>query len=193
MVVLAIPLILYFSYETPPKPEVTYGEFPFTLIYEIDGERVEVKDTLVVEYLGVGANEGRGKYNEWNRYLKSKYSSGYMRNSVVLYEGLFNNNSAIVYLELGSCEYYMGLEEEALYYYHSDVRPGDIVLDTPGYYGALTDEELYDKFKIEIIKKEISSPIESNQTEGEVPDILPDALICHNILDLKKQKANVIY
>ena len=48
----------------PEKPDVTYGEFPFKLICEKNGERVEINDVWVIEYLGVGSNEAMGKYNK---------------------------------------------------------------------------------------------------------------------------------
>ena len=77
--------------EPPDKPEVTYGEFPFTLIYEIDGETIIIEDTLVIRYKGVGSNKGIGKYNEWDRYLKSKMDKGYVVQSVRLFNGVLEN------------------------------------------------------------------------------------------------------
>ena len=144
----------------PKKPEVTYGEFPFTLIYEINGETITVEDTLVIKYKGVGANEGVGKYNKWDRYLKSEMSGGYMRHNVRLFQGfLENGSSATIFLELGSCEYYMGLQEDRLYYYHTDMKPGDIAILSSEYNGPLSEETLYNDYGIKIIKKELSPPI----------------------------------
>ena len=144
----------------PDKPEVTYGEFPFTLIYEIDGETITIEDTLVIRYKGVGANEGVGKYNEWDRYLKSQTDEGYIRHSVRLFDGLLENgNSATIFLELGSCEYYMGLQEDMIYYYYTDMKPGDIAILTHEYTGPLSEETLYNDYGIKIIKKELSPPV----------------------------------
>lgn len=143
----------------PEKPGITYGEFPFTLMYEINGETITIEDTLVIRYKGVGSNEGIGKYNKWDRYLKSKMNEGYVRNNVVLFHGLLENgNSATIYLELGSCEYYIGLQEDMQYYYYLDIKPGDIVIFTHEYNGSLSEEELYNDYGIKIIKKELSSP-----------------------------------
>ena len=67
--ILSLPWLLFeVLAPNPPAPEVTYGEFPFSLVYEIDGERVEIKDTLVIEHKGVDYNEGMGKYNKWKTY-----------------------------------------------------------------------------------------------------------------------------
>ncbi len=158
----SIPILFYLSYPDPPKPEIKYGEFPFELVYELDGETFIIEDTLIIEYKGVGANEGVGKYNEWNRYLKSQQVENYIRHNVILFDGLLQNgNSALIYLELGSCEYYMGLEEDRIYYYYSDTKPGDIAILTHEYNGSISTEELYNNYNInlKIIKLELSSPI----------------------------------
>ena len=55
----------------PPKPEITYAEFPFEIVYELEGETVTVNDVYVCEYDGIGMNEGVGKYREWKGYIKS--------------------------------------------------------------------------------------------------------------------------
>lgn len=67
--------------EEPAKPEIEREEFSFTLIYEINGERKEVKDTLICEFDGIGVDEGRGKYRKW----KSKLASG--NTNIKLWEG----------------------------------------------------------------------------------------------------------
>jgi len=55
----------------PPKPGITYSEFPFRLVYEINGERKVIEDTLICEYDGIGMDEGRGKYRKWKEHLAS--------------------------------------------------------------------------------------------------------------------------
>lgn len=58
--------------ENPPKPAYTYGEFPFHLEYEIDGQVKTVEDTVIVEFDGFGLSEGSGgKYIQWKRSLAS--------------------------------------------------------------------------------------------------------------------------
>lgn len=156
-----IPLIVdSIISSNPPEPKIKYGEFPFTLVYEIDDETIVTEDTLIIEYKGVGWNEAQGKYNKWNRYLKSQRVKGYIRHNVILFNGLLENgNSAVIYLELGSCEYYMGLEDDMKYYYYSNIKPGDIVINSRTYTGPINEEELLEKFNIKIIKKTISNPI----------------------------------
>ena len=44
--------LTYFA-PNPLKPEITYGEFPFTLTYELDGEIKTIEDVVVCEYDGI--------------------------------------------------------------------------------------------------------------------------------------------
>ena len=146
----------------PPAPETNYGEFPFKLVYEIDSEITTVEDTLVIEYKGVGWNEGLGKYNKWSVYWMNKKDSNEEladHTEITLFDGIYEGSSTSVSLELGSCEYYMGLEETQSYYEHFGIQSGDIVMKCPNYTGPISDEELYEKFGIKIIEKSVSKPI----------------------------------
>lgn len=68
-------ILLYIGFsltENPPKPAYTYGEFPFHLEYEIDGQVKTVEDTVIVEFDGFGLNGGSGgKYIQWKKSLAS--------------------------------------------------------------------------------------------------------------------------
>ena len=54
----------------PPEPAVQYAEFPFNLVYELDGENIEVVDVYVCEYDGV-AFTSNGWMRKWKGYVKS--------------------------------------------------------------------------------------------------------------------------
>ena len=165
--ILSLPWLLFeVLAPNPPAPEVTYGEFPFSLVYEIDGERVEIKDTLVIEHLGKGMNEGNGKYNKWNSYYKNSQEYTYTR-EIILFRGNIEEliGPVRVVFALGTCEYYMGLPDTS-----SSKKPGDIIIyyyeeDNDSFNGLrnvirpITEEELYDYCGIRIIEKSISDPI----------------------------------
>ena len=53
-------------------PEIRYGEFPFRLEYEINGERFVIEDTVICEFDGIGWNEAQGKFRKWKDYLLTK-------------------------------------------------------------------------------------------------------------------------
>lgn len=42
---LIVFLVMMFS-PSPSKPTITHGEFPFKIVYEINGERKTIEDTL---------------------------------------------------------------------------------------------------------------------------------------------------
>jgi hypothetical protein len=54
-----------------PRPEITQGEFAFRLEYEIDGERIVIEDTVIVEHGGTSWDAGIGNHNVWNNRLAS--------------------------------------------------------------------------------------------------------------------------
>ena len=54
-----------------PKPEITYGEFPCVLTYEVNGEIKVIEDVIVCEFDGFEAANEAGKYRKWKTYLKS--------------------------------------------------------------------------------------------------------------------------
>lgn len=165
LVVLLNPFTLLYigNSQEPPKPAVTYGEFPFELVYEIDGERIAVKDTLVIEYDGVGGGGSIGKYNKWAPFCESQRGTGkYLKDydKLILFSGSIKGSEPVtIKFDLGSCAYYMGVEETQTYYEHLGIQPGDIVISSRAYTGPISDEELYENYNIKIIKKTISPPI----------------------------------
>ena len=134
-----------------------YGEFPFKLVYEANGERIEIDDVLVIEYLGQDWNEGTGTYNKWNTFHK-KGTKTKNCTTVDLYERGEIDGVTITFF-LGSCEYYMGLDETigSIYKLYK-INPGDIVISSHKEFRVISDEELYDDFGIKIIEKSVSSP-----------------------------------
>ena len=56
----------------PPKPEITYGEFDFKLVYEIDGEIQTIEDTIICEFDGFNIDEVNGKTRRWKEEFKNE-------------------------------------------------------------------------------------------------------------------------
>lgn len=56
----------------PPKPEITYGEFDFKLVYEIDGEIKTIEDTIICEFDGFNIDEANGKTRRWKEAFKNE-------------------------------------------------------------------------------------------------------------------------
>ena len=175
-IVLLIPLLVVFFVTLPwtliylhdvfspdpPKPPVDYAELPFKLVYEIDGEIITVEDTYVIKYKGVDWDEGQGKHNVWyTSFLGQSHGKdyNYVDGAVIILDDLKDGSSGRIEFLLGSCEYYMGLEEEEPLYKYDDVSPGDIVLFSSGYTGPISDEELKNEYGITILEKSISPPL----------------------------------
>ena len=74
MCVYLFPQVVMFiinkSGENPPQPQITYGEFPFWVEYEINGKIIKVEDIIICEYDGVG-NGTDGKFLKWKKRISS--------------------------------------------------------------------------------------------------------------------------
>ncbi|MCL2679484.1 MAG: hypothetical protein FWF18_04285 [Dehalococcoidia bacterium] len=135
----------------PPMPEIRYGEFPFRLEYEINGELIVIEDTVICEFDGVDVSwEGDGKTRKW----KSHLASGNDR--VVLLD--LDISEAICAL-MGWAEYYMG---------DSNYKPdeGGLIPDVYIYdasqtvtYRDISIDDLYYIYGIRLISWEFTDPI----------------------------------
>jgi hypothetical protein len=135
----------------PPEPQIKYGEFPFRLEYEINGEKFVVEDTVICEYDGIGWNEGTGKHRKWKEYLASNGEKGVL---------LLTDTTRKIYCFVGSARYYMGDEN------YPEERPltpriYDIKLDDNDM-SIFTQNELRGKYNIKLVSWEFSEPIENS-------------------------------
>ena len=152
----------------PPEPQIQYAEFPFTLVYEIDGEVITVQDSYVCEFAGFSWNEGRmEKFRTWKKHLKSNPAE-----EAVL---LTTDGDAKIYCNFINPQYHMGDVDEFIGNDLSNYNPRPIVYryvfpnETGGYSATLIeDEELWEKYKIRIIRFEISDPIENSFSDDPI-------------------------
>lgn len=136
----------------PPKPEITYGEFPFEITYAINEEVYSVDGVYVCEYAGIGANEGVGKYVDWDGYIKDTED-----------EDLFimEKDGKKIYCSVGWPEYYMDDPED-----DTDSAPEPLFYSKFPYLGGtsthyINAEELAD-YGIMVISYELSKPIKNS-------------------------------
>jgi len=91
----------------PPRPEITYGEFPFRVEYEKNGERIVVEDTIICKFNGFSSISCsiRTKHREW----KASFASG---RAIPFGAGtgayLEVDGANQLFLSLGGAGYYMG-------------------------------------------------------------------------------------
>ena len=153
-VLLLISIVFSISSCTSiPSPKVTKAEFPFEIVYELDGEPITVNDIYVCEFDGLGWNENFGKHRQWKGYVKSTGKS-----HVVLLE----DGDLKLACDLGSPAYYM-----------SDPSAADVDEFTPHIYyirtfasggvssGVANIEPLLEKYKIKLISWNFPKPIEN--------------------------------
>ena len=138
----------------PPAPEITYAEFPFEIVYEIDGEITTVNDVYVCAYDGVGMNEGVGKYRKWKGYVKSTGEADLI---------LLEDGDLKLACSPGAPKYYMSDPEPPdtpytphIYY----IRTNDVIGGTEA--GILDIEELLEKYKIRLVSWELSEPVQNS-------------------------------
>jgi hypothetical protein len=156
IIFLNLPWLLLFigihSKPNPPHPEITYGEFPFRLEYEINGDRKVIEDTLICEFDGFGADEGRGKYRKW----KQRLASGQKNVTLVRV-----NDSNEIYLFPGSAEYYMGdLDTDR----NDSSFPNALYIQKDGRFtsgGIIRADELLSKHHIKLISWNPSQPVKN--------------------------------
>ena len=138
----------------PPKPEITYAEFPFEIVYEIHGETVTVQDVYVCEYVGIGFDKGRGKHREWKDYIKS---SG--EEDLILVE----DGSLKLACYVGFPEYYMSDPETYDYEYTPFIG---YIIHPNEYggtsYGGLDAEPSLNQYDLKLISWKLSEPIENS-------------------------------
>lgn len=154
MVMIGTLLVTWLLSPDPPKPVITYAEFPFEIVYEIDGDTVTVNDIYVCEYDGITTDGGGGKCSAWKGYFKSNGSD----NLILLQDG----NLALA-CSVGYPQYYMSDPVKDPYDYvpsiYYIVSPNDLGGTT---YGSLDIEPILDQYKLRLVSYELSDPIENS-------------------------------
>ncbi len=136
----------------PPEPRIKEGEFPFEIVYEIDGQRVTMQDVYVCRYAGSSSLVTGGKVRYWKGYVKSTGERSPM---------LLKENGTKVMFFIGDPEYYMGDdpgEWEPEVYYVNAYNNNPLV--SQGW--PEDDEELLEDYGIKIISYKLAEPIENS-------------------------------
>lgn len=144
----------------PPKPEITYGEFPIRVTCEINGEIKVIEDTVVCEFDGFENLGSAGTYRKWKSHLKSGNNSLVFlpieQDSLTIEVGIFH----------GSPNYYMGDFEQSKEEYQkimADDRYREYILweGNSQTRHSITKEEVWEKYKFKILDIQYSPPIQN--------------------------------
>ena len=148
-----------------PKPEVTHGEIPFQLTYEINGETKVIEDTIVCEFDGFIVEGENGKYRKWKTSLKNGNERLTLLDLRPLNEiNEFGQTMLELYFYYGTAAYYMGdntnpfaRDAQGFDYVSYEFQTADGKTGKSGYEA----EEAYEKYKIRLINWECAPPIEN--------------------------------
>ena len=145
----------------PLKPEIRYGEFPFEIVYKLDGQLYTLNDVLVCEYGGINANEGVGKYNSWKGYLKSTGDEAIV---------LLRKNNVRIICTISSPDYYMN-DPACLF---QEIVPSLVLIQDDKSITSAHDlsEEECQAYGIELISWTLSEPIQNNLTKNLPPMVV---------------------
>ena len=150
----------------PPRPEITYGEFPIRVTCEVNGEEIIVEDTVICEFDGYSWTGG-GVYRQW----KSSLASG--REEILL---LAIDESTELSCTGDTPEYYMDdlesvnrtregyekLRENLFEGYFISLRKKT---DNGYVSNGLSAKEALEKYGFRVISVEYSEPIENTFPE----------------------------
>lgn len=150
---IALKLGLVFSKE-PAKPAETHGEFPYKLVYEINGKQYVSEGKFICEYGGISLNEGRGKHRTWKGFVNGTNVSGVL---------LFEDETNIIYCYIGDAGYYMGDNEYSGHNPNKPLVPHLYCKSKTMDEGLLISEsEILDLYNINIIEYEFAKPIKNS-------------------------------
>ena len=153
LLLVLVVLICVTSCQNVPRPQIQEEEFPFEIVYEIDGETVTVNDIYVCKFDGFDWNEAVGKYRKWKGYIKSSGAEELI---------LLEDGDLKFAVSIGSPEYYMGdptcsyfENEPSIFYIKSNEFGGTTA-------GLSDIESLLERYKLKLVSWTFSEPIENS-------------------------------
>ncbi len=148
---------------SPKKPEITHGEFPFRLEYEIDGEVKVIEYTIMFDYWGA-KRIGDEEVRNWVRtfagggedlvLLNIEEPANIWMNGEIIKQTVFYEVRAGDYYMEGPHENGIETEDPFRYAYICSKHEDGIKL-----YIVYSSDELYKDFKIRIISWAVAEPI----------------------------------
>ena len=163
-IILIMPWLILmiggFFLPNPNYPEITYGEFPICLEYEINGQYTKVEDVLICEFDGFGFNEGNGKFRKWKARLKSGNNRITLLKNADIEICYFpvKDDSRLSGVFMGDTEYYSGDIDNT---FPDAWYTGDFESRMVNEY-IIPADELWDKYKIKLLSWDTAPPIQNN-------------------------------
>jgi|GEM_PF-1638453 len=171
MIIISAPLDAMNRQQASQSPEITSGEFPFRVVYELEGETHVMEDVLICEFAGHEQGTGRRRWS-WRLYYDYEATpvDGF-RNTLLILEGenmdsvLANarNERFRIFVHAGSCQHYMegsrgsrNTPEILIQERRTLSGGGSTTLDS-----SISNRQLEEYFGIYILEFSFSDPIEN--------------------------------
>ena len=138
--------------EYPTEPLVQYGEFPFTLEYEVNGEKYICSDTIICEYMG----------DEWHTSFENRSDDKLMLDGTSNLGEYMDKRIDFVFFDIGSPEYHMGLSSKGKPQDFEKVNFIGMHVSGVGVTDFLSSETAYKKYGFRFISWECAPPIENS-------------------------------
>ena len=171
IILLFTGLFLLLRGEEQKPPQITTGEFPFVVEYEMNGETFVIEDTVVCEFTGYDPSAITiNKPRTWDSYLKSGDESKCViiseENKPSAIKNGRHNEWAKLRVFYGYGAYYMGdPSAESLNYKYPQFIYYETYSENGGnYYNwgtELNEKELEKYFGIKVKRFEFSKPIKN--------------------------------
>ena len=150
----------------PAEPLIKYGEFPFSITYEMNNEVITYEDVIICEYEGWEDHGTGGKVRKWSKRLKSG------KEKIVIHESHTDGVPCEVSLRIpGTAKYYMGdfdLQSKEAYEHTTENTPFFVVEDGCNYSSlSKMEEAAWEKYGIRFISLEYSQPVENQFIEKD--------------------------
>lgn len=130
VLVVVAPLLYFFGgifvemiFNKPSKPTIIHGEFPFELVYEYNGEKITISDTIICDYKGSSFALDGGNHRDWTCVVKNNNDYG---------RYIIDENISDLYIQIPlEADYYMGApdinsEIAKPYIYYTDDSTGTV-------------------------------------------------------------------
>ena len=162
-----ISIIVVLDDFAPKKPpQITEGEFPFCVEYEMNGQRYILEDTIMCKFTGIHYDSTTlTQHRMWDMSLKSGNEIRHIlfreENAPSVLKPKRMNAESELWLDYGSPEYYMGdsIGKGASFEYRETWKISEKGTNTED--SRLNPKELEKHFGIKVIRFEFSKPIKN--------------------------------
>lgn len=158
--------------EKAPPPTIKYAEFPFTVVFELDGRKYNLDDTALCSYVGYTSHTVNTKDESHNRYPEgsihecNKWKLEYKKSGEKIILHRISDTDYIEFRLGCSAAYLMGDKRNYLYDSYSEYYI-EVFTYKDGIWtqSSISSDSLYEKYGLKILDFKIAPPIEN--TFGE--------------------------